>query len=142
MLPPEPERWLAEAELPLRLSCWTPSGWPAVLSLWYLYRDGRLHCATQRSARVVAYLRHDPRCAFEVSTCAMPYRGVRGRGRIAIDAGAGEDTLVALLTRYLGGTDSPLARRLLARAHNEVALVITPERWNHWDFTERMKGSV
>ncbi|MFB6108520.1 MAG: hypothetical protein ABEJ82_06740 [Haloplanus sp.] len=47
--------------------------------------------------------------------------------------------LRALLERYLGGTDSSLARRLLAPERDEVTVRIDPDRLHSWDFTERMR---
>lgn len=43
-----------------------------MLSLWFKYRDGNLHCATSKGADVVWYLDHDEHVAFEVSTDAPP----------------------------------------------------------------------
>ena len=133
--------YLEEARIPLRLSCVTPSGWPMILSLWYIYRDARLFCATRRSAKVVRYLEDEPRCAFEVASDQPPYCGVRGQGRASLDEGTGPEVLRQLLLRYLGGTESPLAQRLLAQSHNEVAIVIEPVNLFSWNFTDRMKGS-
>lgn len=141
MLPEDVERWLAEVDIPLRLACVSRRGWPAVLSLWYLYDQGKLYCATQGRAKVVDYLRKDPRCAFEISVNEKPYRGVRGWGSAAIEPTLGEDVLRRLLTKYLGGTHTPLAGRLLAKADAEVAIVITPHRWHRWDYTVRMKDT-
>jgi nitroimidazol reductase NimA-like FMN-containing flavoprotein (pyridoxamine 5'-phosphate oxidase superfamily) len=110
-----------------------------VLSLWYLYEGGKLYCATQQSARVVAYLEHDDRCAFEVASERPPYCGVRGQGRAAVNAARGGEILERLLVRYLGGTDGDLARGLLAKRENEVAIVIEPVKVFTWDFSQRMQ---
>lgn len=131
--------YLREAQIPVRLACHTESGWPMVLSLWYLYEDGKLYCATQQSARVVAYLEHDERCAFEVASEQPPYCGVRGQGRATLDHERGGEILERLLVRYLGGTDGDLARGLLAKRENEVAIVIEPVKVFTWDFSQRMQ---
>lgn len=134
--------YLQAITVPLRLSCVTPSGWPMVLSLWYLFKDDRLFCATQRSARVVRYLHLEPRCAFEIASEHPPYCGVRGQGKAGIDEELGQEILATLLKRYLGGTDNPLARRLMAHSQNEVAIVIEPVNLFKWNFTDRMKDSI
>jgi hypothetical protein len=135
-------QYLEDIRVPLRLACATPSGWPMVLSLWYICRDGHFYCATQRTAKVVSYLRHDPRCGFEVASDSPPYCGVRGQGRATLDEGLGSEILQQLLLRYLDGTDNPLAMRLLARSDHEVAIVIKPVNVFKWNFTDRMKGSI
>jgi hypothetical protein len=134
--------YLEETQIPLRLSCMTSSGWPMVLSLWYLYRDQALFCATQQRAKVVGYLENDARCAFEVASDQPPYCGVRGQGWASLDKVLGPEVLQQLLERYLGGTDNPLARRLLAQSHSETAIIIKPVRIFTWNFTDRMKDSI
>ena len=142
MITPDVEQYLAAVRIPLRLGCTTPSGWPVVISLWFEYRHGRLYCASQEQAKVVAYLRHDPRCAFEVAADQPPYCGVRGQGTVTLDDSWGADTLERLLKRYRGGLENPLAQKLLARRQSEVAIVIEPVSLFSWNFTGRMKDSV
>lgn len=136
----EVAEYLQQTRIPLRLACVTESGWPMVLSLWFVPVDGRLYCATQRSAKVVRYLRREPRCAFEVAADEPPYRGVRGQAMAVLNEGRGKEILEILLVRYLGGTDSSLAKRLLARSENEVAIEIEPRTLFTWDYSARMRG--
>ncbi len=133
------ERYLLDSIVPLRLGAVDRGGWPEVVSLWFVPERGALWCATQRSARVVEYLSADGRCGFEVATNTPPYRGVRGRGRAAIEPQRGEAILRALLRRYQGSEDSALGRWLLSRAADEVAIRIDPQRITSWDFTRRMQ---
>ena len=105
------EQFLTEVQIPLRLSCMSNSGWPAVISLWYLYEEGNLYCATPEAAKVVAYLNEEPRCAFEIAADQPPYCGVRSRALATIEPERGLEILERLLERYLGGTDNALARQ-------------------------------
>jgi nitroimidazol reductase NimA-like FMN-containing flavoprotein (pyridoxamine 5'-phosphate oxidase superfamily) len=139
---PDVRAYLQAARIPLRLGCATPSGWPIVLSLWYLYQDRRLYCATQQSAKVVHYLEQDARCAFEIASDDPPYCGVRGQARAVLDPQLGPPILKRLLSRYLGGSDNPLAQRLLSRSDSEVAIVIEPLNLFTWNFADRMQDSV
>lgn len=136
------QTFLTESKIPLRLSCTTESGWPVVLSLWFLYQENKIYCATQETARVVRYLEHDPRCALEIAGDQMPYCGLRGQARAAIDRVQGPEILEKLLDRYLGGTGSPLAQKLLAKSETEAALILEPVNLFTWDFTPRMKRSL
>jgi hypothetical protein len=131
---------LADTVIPLRLACASASGHPRVVSLWYLWRDGALWCATSPQARVVAWLAREPRCGFEVARDVPPYQGVRGRGRAALDPVRGGEILAALVVRYLGTCETPFARWLLARADDEMAIRIEPETLASWDFSLRMGG--
>jgi len=134
--------YLHQMRIPLRLAAVTRTGWPLVVSLWYLYENGRLYCATQNTAKIVTHLGREPRCAFEVATDQPPYRGVRGQGKAHISPRRGTEILTRLLERYLGGTSSSLAKRLLARSVDEVVIEIEPIAFTTWDFTTRMRTSL
>ena len=132
------EAYLRDIRIPLRLACATVSGWPMLVSLWFLFRGGKLMCATQRSARVVEYLRNDPRCAFEISADLPPYCGIRGQAKATVDEEFGAEVLEQLLVRYFGGIDHQLGRSLLAKKNTEVAIILEPKTIYTWDFSERM----
>jgi hypothetical protein len=136
------ESYLHSVKIPIRLACTTESGWPMALSLWFQYQNGRLFCATQKSARVVSYLLNNPRCAFEIAEDRPPYCGVRGQAIASIDEKIGASILEQLLVRYLGGIDNTLARKLLAKRENEVAIVLKPVNIFTWDFSRRMQQIV
>ncbi len=139
---PQTTTFLDAVRIPLRLSCVTTAGWPMVLSLWYLHDAGQLCCATLESAHVVSYLRREPRCGFEIAADQPPYCGVRGRAVAEIDPALGPEMLGRLIDRYLGGRDSSLARRLLARSQDEVAIVLTPVQVFTWDYRQRMADAA
>jgi hypothetical protein len=50
--------------------------------------------------------------------------------------------LRSLLDRYLGGTDSALARRLLDPEREEVAIRVEPGRVHPWDYAGRMRDAT
>ena len=135
----EVKTYLEQAKIPLRLACTTQSGWPVAVSLWFKHQNGKLFCATQKSARLVAYLQNDPRCAFEIAADLPPYCGVRGQAIARIDESIGPKILEQLLVRYLGGVDSALAQSLIAKSENEVAIILKPVKIYTWDFSSRMQ---
>lgn len=142
LITPAIATYLDAIRIPVRLACDTHSGWPFVLSLWYLHEGNSLYCATSDTAKVVEYLRRAPRCAFEVAADEPPYCGVRGQALAEIDPARGEEILRRLLLRYLGGGDSSLARRLLARSKQEVAIVLTPVNLFTWNYSGRMRDAT
>ena len=131
--------FLDETAVPLRLACRTPADRLWLVALWFS-RDGEtLRCATSADARVVEYLRAAPGVAFEVSTNEPPYRGVRASGTAGLAPDADLALLRSLLERYLGGTDSAFAERLLDDDREEVAIDLRPDRVYAWDFSNRMR---
>jgi hypothetical protein len=138
----EMKTYLESVRIPLRLACTTESGWPMAVSLWFKHQNRRLFCATQKSARVVSYLQNDSRCAFEISADLPPYCGVRGQAIASIDESLGVEILEQLLVRYLGGMDSALARNLLSKSEDEVAIILKPVKIYTWDFSSRMQDVI
>jgi nitroimidazol reductase NimA-like FMN-containing flavoprotein (pyridoxamine 5'-phosphate oxidase superfamily) len=124
--------------VPLRLACNTPSGRLWMVSLWYVFENDTLCCATGANADIVGLLRDNSIVAFEVSTNDPPYSGVRGNGTASVEPDPEKDLLRDLLSRYLGGTDSRLARELLSDGRTEMTIRIEPDRLHSWDFTARM----
>lgn len=133
----EIERYLIDSVIPVRLATIGSTG-PLVQSLWYLYDDDALWCATQSDAVIVRRLRADSRCGFEVAADVPPYRGVRGRGRATIEADSAAAVLPRLIERYLGSQPSSLGTWLMSRLDTEVAIRICDLTVTSWDYSGRM----
>ncbi|MFU8816279.1 MAG: pyridoxamine 5'-phosphate oxidase family protein [Pseudomonadales bacterium] len=131
--------FLDEQRLPLRLGIETDSG-PLVVPLWFHFDGADFWCATQRDAMLVRALAARPRCAIDVSTNDIPYRGLRGRGQVTCVPERGAEVLERLIQRYLNDDQNRLARWLKSRSDTEVALRITPNWLTSWDFSDRMRG--
>lgn len=135
----ETSAFLERERVPVRIACNGRSGHPVLASLWYVPIGGSLWCATPRSAAIVSLLEDDPRCGFEVSLEQPPYQGVRGSATARCDDARGEEILKKLLDRYLGATNQRLQEELLAKAANETAIELVPDRVSTWDFRGRME---
>ena len=125
----------------MRLAANTSSGFPVVLSLWFLPEEDELLAAVHQSARIVKRLRADPRCAFEIAPNEPPYRGIRGQAMASLEPEGAKALLERLLERYLGSADSDLGRFLLGRADEELVVRLRPLRVASWDYSERMEGT-
>lgn len=139
---------LTNSKIPIRLACMSISDWPIVVSLWYTYLNEKVYCATQNTAKVVKYLRKNPKCGFEIAGDSFPYRGVRGYGKASIVENKGEEILRMLIQKYLTGKDTTISslklyKLLLSKEHlqNEVAIEIIPSAMFKWDYKKRMKDS-
>lgn len=134
--------FLAEARIPMRLAANTGSGFPVILSLWFLPEDDELLAAVHRDARIAKRLKADPRCAFEIAPNEPPYWGVRGRATASLEPEGASALLRRLLDRYLGSADSSLGQFLLARAEEELVVRLRPSRIASWDYSGRMQDAL
>tara|TARA_A100001037_G_scaffold56955_1_gene49251 strand:+ start:652 stop:1104 length:453 start_codon:yes stop_codon:yes gene_type:complete len=137
---PEIEQNFAQSIIPMRLSVISRAGWPVVLSLWFLYENGVLKCASRRQSKVISFLKDNPRCGLEIAGETPPYHGIRGQGIATISEDGAAALLERLANRYLGTEDTPFRQWLLAGAHDEAAISVAPVRLMSWDYRNRMKS--
>ncbi|MDH3622465.1 MAG: pyridoxamine 5'-phosphate oxidase family protein [Myxococcales bacterium] len=134
--------FLAEARIPMRLAANTDTGFPVVLSLWFLPEGDELLAAVHQDSRIAMRLKEDSRCAFEVAPNEPPYCGVRGQARASLESEGAGELLERLLDRYLGSTQSSLGRFLLGRAQEELVIRLQPLWIGSWDYSDRMNDAV
>ncbi len=133
------KRYLKESRIPLRLSVITSSGYPLVVSMWFVYEDGVIWCAAQKDSALVKNIMKNGNCGFEIAPNEPPYMGARGKGNASINFDKGPFRLKILINRYLDEKNTELSKWLIERSDNEVAIQITPECFYTWDYSGRMK---
>ena len=131
------QAFLDDTVIPIRIASAGRTS-PLVQSLWFLYDEDALWCASQVDSVLTRRLHADPRCGFEIAGDLPPYRGVRGSGRAELLPERAATVLPRLISRYLGDEPSPLASWLLSRVDSEVAIRISDLRVTSYDFTSRM----
>ncbi len=132
------ENFLAKAIVPARIAVVTGNGAPLVLSLWFLYHERALWCASNKRARVIDWLTRNPDCGFEIAPDAPPYKGVRGQGVATLHPEEGARILTDLMPRYQIRENSRLGTMLQKSMPDEIAIRITPRWLTSWDFSDRM----
>lgn len=140
--PARVREFVGETRIPMRVAANTPSGFPVVISLWFLPEGDELLAAVHRDARIAKRLQADPRCAFEIAPDEPPYRGVRGQATASLEPDGAKELLERLLDRYLGSTDSSLGRFLLGRADEELVVRLRPSWIGSWDYSARMDDAL
>ncbi len=131
----------SELKIPIRIACLKNNGIPIVLSLWYVLIDDKIYCATQKTAKIVSYLKKNPVCGFEIAGDNPPYRGIRGEGTVRILNEEGKRVLSILIEKYLGQKESNLSNFLKNNSKTEVAIEINPQQIHNYDYSKRMKGA-
>jgi len=128
-----------DSTIPIRIAFIKPTGIPSVISLWYEQINGKIYCATQKTAKIVSYLQNNPSCGFEIAADKPPYKGMRGEGTAKITDN-GKEILEILIDKYLGKKESTLSKYLKNNSDTEVAIEITPRKVFYYDYSQRMKG--
>ena len=136
------DQMIPDTKIPIRLAYANTDDIPNVLSLWFVQINDKIYCATQKSAKIVHYLKKNPLCGFEIAADKPPYKGIRGNGCGKIIDNMGKDILEILMKKYLGDKESKLSKFLKSNSHNEVAIEITPQNLFYYDYSVRMKGVV
>jgi len=134
-------QFLNDSVIPVRLAAIDKDGFPLICSLWFIYQDGELLCASHASAKIIRVLKVNPNCAFEASVNAVPYKGVRGKAIATLKSDADGLVLSSLIARYLGDSQPSLSSWLLSRRKDEYAIHLKIVSQSNWDFSDRMKGA-
>jgi PPOX class probable F420-dependent enzyme len=131
---------LIEGERIVTVASHGPRGWPHVMPLWYVPRDGQIWIWTYAKSQKVKNLERDPRATLLIET-GVEYGELRGV-QIEAEAELIRDTeeivefAKELTVRYSEGIDSvegDAAAALQAQAPKRVAIHFQPKRTATWD---------
>jgi len=144
---------------PIFLATNGPGGYPHIVSMGWIYKDGRILLQTYSKSQKVMNLRRDPKAAVILE--ASPYgdagafehrrlRGLMIRGVCELDDNP--DRVVEIVTamwqsgadrsRRLGvQPDRNLVDFVRQRAHKRIAISLKPEKWASWDHGKLKAGT-
>jgi PPOX class probable F420-dependent enzyme len=131
---------LIESERVVVVSTLGPRGWPHVMPLWYVPRDGAVWIWTYAKSQKVKNLERDRRATLMIET-GVEYTELRGvqieaEAELIRDVDRVVDFAKDLTVRYSGGIDSvegDAAAALQAQAPKRVAIHFHPRRIATWD---------
>jgi PPOX class probable F420-dependent enzyme len=113
-------------------------GWPHLMPLWYVLRDGELWAWTYRKSQKVTNLRRDPRCTLQVEA-GTEYSELRGV-MLACEAVVHDELDVVaplgaeIFARYgAGDLSGEQADAMRAQAAKRVGLQFVERRRVTWD---------
>ena len=126
-----------------------PRGFPHLMPLWYVVRDGRLWAWTFAKSQKVRNLERDPRATVQIEAGRDQYhllRGVMLETEVTLhrDTDAVADLGLEIFRRYSGAADGTLAddvrAMVLQQAAKRVGLEFVERRRASWD--HRKLGNV
>jgi PPOX class probable F420-dependent enzyme len=143
----EEQRELIESERIVVVSSLGPRGWPHVMPLWYVPRDGEIWIWTYAKSQKVKNLERDPRATLLIET-GVEYGELRGvqieaEAELIRDVDRIVDYAKELTIRYSEGIESvegDAAASLRAQAPKRVAIRFEQQRIASWD--HRKLGGV
>ena len=108
-------------------------GWPHLMPLWYVVRDGELWSWTYAKSQKVRNLERDRRCTLQVEAGDRydELRGVMIKSEAVIHREQVLELGVEIFERYTGGPVEPEALR--GQAAKRVGLRFVPRRIASWD---------
>jgi PPOX class probable F420-dependent enzyme len=136
----EEQRELIENERIVVVSSLGPRGWPHVMPLWYVARDGEIWIWTYAKSQKVKNLERDPRATLLIET-GVEYGELRGvqieaEAEIIRDLDQIVEYAKEMTIRYSEGIESvegDAAVGLQAQAPKRVAIRFHPKRVASWD---------
>jgi len=131
---------LIESERIVVVSSLGPRGWPHVMPLWYVPRDGDVWIWTYAKSQKVKNLERDPRATLLIET-GNEYTELRGvqieaEAELIRDVDLIVDYAKEMTIRYSDGIESvegDAAAGLRAQAPKRVAIHFHPKRVASWD---------
>jgi PPOX class probable F420-dependent enzyme len=131
---------LIDAERIVVVATHGPRGWPHMMPLWYVPRDGEIWVWTYAKSQKVKNLERDPRATLLIET-GVEYQELRGvqieaEAELIRDVEEIVDYAKEMTVRYSEGIDSvegDAAAGLVAQAPKRVAIHFHPKHTASWD---------
>lgn len=141
------QRELLESERVVVVGSFGPRGWPHLMPLWYVLREGEVWIYTYAKSQKVKNLERDPRATLLVET-GHEYTELRGvsveaEAEILRDHETVFDVAKQLTVRYAEGLESvegDAAKILEEQARKRVAVRFHPKRVASWDHSKLGRG--
>jgi PPOX class probable F420-dependent enzyme len=139
----EQQRELIASERIAVISSLGPRGWPHVMPLWYVPRDGEIWIWTYAKSQKVKNLERDPRATLLIET-GVEYGELRGvqieaEAEIIRDLDRIVDYAKEMTVRYSAGIQSvegDAEAALREQAPKRVAIHFHPKRVASWDHSK------
>jgi len=135
----EAEKFL-ESKLNLQIATIDEQGEPNIQPVWFYYDKNRerLLITTSKSAKKTQNLRNKPVVYFSIDDENLPYKGVKGKGKVAIvdDPDRVVPQADRISMRYLGTLDHPIAKMITdsSKKGEVVVIEISPKFFSTWDY--------
>lgn len=139
----EIRNFLTDTKLNIHIATIDDKGHPNIHPAWYYFdsTNYKLYVETAKNSKKVENLRRrDNIIYYCVDVPCLPYKGVRGKGRVRIHVDVNHNIPIAekIMVRYLGSLAHPIATSIMSSVKNgdSVILEITPIYYSTWDLRQ------
>jgi uncharacterized pyridoxamine 5'-phosphate oxidase family protein len=130
---------LSNSKLNIHIATIDEKGQPNIHPTWYYFdaTKNKIYVETAKSSKKVENLNRNNLVYYCVDVPYMPYKGVRGKGKVKIHEDINHNIPIAekIMVRYLGSIAPPIATSIMdtVRDGDSVILEITPSFYSTWD---------
>jgi general stress protein 26 len=138
----EISNFLTNSKLNIHIGTLDRKGEPNIHPTWYYFdaTNNRFYIETSKKSRKTENLNTKNIIYYCVDDPTLPYKGVRGKGRVKIHEDITHNIPIAekIMVRYLGSLEHPMARSLMSSVKNgdSVILEVTPSYYSTWDYSK------
>jgi uncharacterized pyridoxamine 5'-phosphate oxidase family protein len=117
---------------------------PNIHPTWYYFDslNNKLYVETSKNSKKMDNIKRNKTVYFCIDEPNLPYKGVRGKGKVKIHDDIGFNVPIAekIMIKYLGDLEHPMAKILLnfIRNGDSSILEITPYYYSTWDNSKRV----
>ncbi len=126
-----------EEQRTLQVATIGPDGFPHVVAMWYIVRDGKVVFWTYAKSQKAVNLRRDPRltCLVESGDQYAELRGaqIKGRAELIDDTPSVQRIGESIYTRYTGPLTEQMRQVVTHQAPKRIAVVVHPLAVASWD---------
>jgi uncharacterized protein YhbP (UPF0306 family) len=131
--------FLSNSKLNIHIATIDEKGEPIIHPTWYYFdaTKNKIYIETAKRSKKVENLNRNNLIYYCVDVPYLPYKGVRGKGKVRIHEDVDHNIPIAeqIMVRYLGSLAHPIAISVMdtVRDGGSVILEITPTFYSTWD---------
>jgi general stress protein 26 len=135
--------FLTNSKLNIHIGTVDKKGESNIHPTWYYFdnTNNRFYIETSKQSKKTENLHKNNTIYYCVDEPNIPYKGVRGKGRVKIHEDINHNIPIAekIMVRYLGSLEHPMAKALMSNVKNgdSVILEISPRYYSTWDYSKR-----
>ena len=134
--------FLTNGKLNIHIGTLDKEGEPNIHPTWYYFdhTNNRFYIETSKQSRKTENLKANNIVYYCVDDPNIPYKGVRGKGKVKIHEDISHNIPIAekIMTRYLRSLEHSMAKSLMSsvKSGDSVILEISPSYYSTWDYSK------